>query len=215
MESRAMMALRSFITSGDVEPGARLTEIDLSERLGVGRATLRTVLARLADEGLVVKKPYAGWHVIELDEQAVWEIWTLRGSFESLAGRLVVEHGDAAALDRIAAAHRTLVDACTEGDLNEISRRDFEFHRAVLVGSRNQRLIRHYDVVAHQVRMYIRVSNSEVAADPDDIVEQHRALAAAFAARDADRVFAEAWKHNESEGGRLLARRTALRENAG
>lgn len=77
--------LRDYILSGEVAPGERLTEIALAEQLGVARATLRTALHRLTSEGIVVQTPYTGWHVASLSAQDVWEIWTLRGSLESLA----------------------------------------------------------------------------------------------------------------------------------
>ena len=47
-------------------PGSRLpSESDLSQELGISRATLRTVLAKLAAEGLILRKQGDGTYVNE------------------------------------------------------------------------------------------------------------------------------------------------------
>lgn len=205
LESQAIDALREFIISGEITPGTRVTETELAEQIGVARATVRTVLSRLADEGLVIKVPYTGWHVVQLTPQAVWEIWTLRGGLESLAARLVVQQGRPDVLDRVRHAHGRLAAACARGDVQDISERDFDFHRSIVEGCGNQRLIRQYQLVAQQVRMYIRTSNAHVATGADDILAQHAPIAAAMAGGVPDAAAQAAWLHNEQEGQRLLA----------
>jgi len=90
-ESLAVEALRSHVLSGAVPPGQRLTEINLAERLGISRATLRTALHRLTLEGLVHQIPYTGWEVASLTGHDAWELYTLRSSLEGLAARLAAE----------------------------------------------------------------------------------------------------------------------------
>ena len=56
--------LRDRIRSEHYPPGGRLpSETELSEELGVSRATIRTVLARLAVEGLILRKQGDGTYV--------------------------------------------------------------------------------------------------------------------------------------------------------
>jgi DNA-binding GntR family transcriptional regulator len=54
-EAQATDALREQILRGGARPGSRLTEIGLSQQLGLSRSTIRTALQRLANEGLVVE----------------------------------------------------------------------------------------------------------------------------------------------------------------
>ena len=108
--------LRDYILSGEVEPGGRLTEIALAEQLGVARSTLRMGLQRLAVEGIVVQIPYTGWQVASLSPQDVWEIWTLRGSLESLASRLAAARDEPEVRDRLDRAIEDLLAACQSGD---------------------------------------------------------------------------------------------------
>lgn len=204
VESQTTDNLREFILSGSVQPGARLTEIALADQMGVARATLRTGLQRLAGEGIVVQIPYTGWQVTDLSADDVWELWTLRASLESLAARLAVQRGAAAARVLIEASWENLLAACRRGNMKKIGDCDFALHRTIVEAAGHARLERQYQLVEQQVRLYIATSN-DVAEGPDDIVEQHRPMVEALLAGDAERAGIEAWRHSESEGERLLA----------
>ncbi len=58
---RAQLRLRELILSGEFEPGERMSELPLVERLGVSRTPLRLALAELEHEGLLRERsPGAG-----------------------------------------------------------------------------------------------------------------------------------------------------------
>jgi DNA-binding GntR family transcriptional regulator len=57
--------LKQAITDGTLKPGERLdNELDLTERLGVSRPTVRQAVQRLVDQGLVVRRRGLGTVVI-------------------------------------------------------------------------------------------------------------------------------------------------------
>jgi len=202
-------ALRDYILSGSVAPGARLTEIALAEHMGVARATLRTGLHRLAAEGIVIQTPYVGWQVATLDAHDVWELWTLRGSLEGLAAGLAAQTTDEAAFAAVLQAHDRLEAACAAGRMAEINKADGALHAAIIDAAGHGRLRHQYRLVEQQVRLLIATSNAFASDGPDDIARQHRPLAAALRGRDADRASREALTHNEVEGKRLVAWLTA------
>ena len=75
------------IRSGAYPPGSRMpSESELSEELGVSRATVRTALAKLAANGLIIRKQgdgtYVNAHVQEVSAQA-WNLWDLVQLIES------------------------------------------------------------------------------------------------------------------------------------
>lgn len=198
-------SLREYIVSGEVPPGHRLTEIALSEQLGVARATLRTALLRLTAEGIVVQIPYTGWQVTQLSAHDVWEIWTLRGSLESLASRLAVSRREPEVRAVLETAITTFLEACETGDLATMNTADFALHRAIVDTSGHSRLAAQYHVVEQQVRLFIATSNLRVATGPADILAQHEPLIAALRAGDAEAAAQAAWLHDESEGKRLMS----------
>lgn len=209
-ENQAADSLRNYILSGSVKAGARLTEIALAEQMGIARATLRTGLHRLASEGILVQIPYTGWQVAELTATDVWELWTLRGSLESLAAKLAAESTDPAVRDGISRAYAHLLAACAEGDMRKVNDCDIALHRAIIDGARHSRLQRQYQLVEQQVRLYIITCNTMVHDGPLDIIAQHRPLAEALLAGDAELAAREAWLHNEKEGERFAALLNAM-----
>lgn len=104
------LALRDLILSGEIEPGARLAEISLAERLGVSRTPVRLALQVLEGEGLVVPALNRGYVVRRITIYDVLSGFDVRGTLEGLACRIVAEAG----LKRSDEA--TLMDNIEEGD---------------------------------------------------------------------------------------------------
>jgi GntR family transcriptional regulator len=75
--------LRTRIREGTYAPGDRLpSESDLSGELGVSRATIRTAMAKLASNGLILRKQgdgtYVNEHLQEVNAQGgLWEFGSL------------------------------------------------------------------------------------------------------------------------------------------
>ena len=60
--------LRQAILKGELEPGERLMEIQLAERLGVSRTPIREAIRKLELEGLVLMIPRKGAEVARISE---------------------------------------------------------------------------------------------------------------------------------------------------
>ena len=58
--------LRQAILKGELEPGERLMEIQLAERLGVSRTPIREAIRKLELEGLVLMIPRKGAEVARI-----------------------------------------------------------------------------------------------------------------------------------------------------
>ncbi|MBT4502566.1 MAG: GntR family transcriptional regulator, partial [Gemmatimonadetes bacterium] len=77
LKDRAADTLRTYISSGEIPEGTKLTERDVSELLGISRSPARDALMVLETEGLVVFRS-TGRFVIELTEKDVRDIHMLR-----------------------------------------------------------------------------------------------------------------------------------------
>jgi DNA-binding GntR family transcriptional regulator len=209
-EAQSTANLREHILSGALKPGARLTETPLSEQLGVARATLRMSLHRLASEGIVVQIPYTGWQVVALSAQDIWELWTLRGSLESLASRIVAERMTDGMSTKLNEAMHNLFAACSRRRVHDVNKADFAFHRTIIDLADHARLSEQYRRVEQQVRLYIASTNMFNDDDWTAIAEHHQVLASALMARDPEAAAREAWLHNEIFGKKLISR---MRDN--
>lgn len=177
--------LRAAIAAGELLPNQRLIETELAESLGVGRAAIRTALARLAQENIVERLPNRGARVRRISEKEAVEILEARMALESIAARHAAENAtptDDARLDAIVGemARRT-----SEGEHLAYTETNARFHREIL------RMADH-DTAATLIEN-LRSRNAQQQfrrtlhpTDPALRVEQHRAIAKAIAARDPD-----------------------------
>lgn len=204
-EAQATSILREYILSGALKPGARLTETPLAEQLGIARATLRLGLHRLAAEGLVLQIPYTGWQVIALSPQDIWELWTLRGSLESLASRILAERMTPEKRAILETAMQALAAACRSGRMEAVNEKDFAFHRTIIDLAEHGRLSAQYDRVEQQIRLYIASTNVLNEGDLSILIRDHERLTAALTQGDATRAAKEAWSLSETVGRTLVS----------
>lgn len=90
---RAALGVRDLLYSGAFRPGDRLSEIALSDRLGLSRTPIRAALARLEQEGMVEVIPSGGYAVRTFSEADIIDAIELRGVLEGTAARLAAERG--------------------------------------------------------------------------------------------------------------------------
>jgi GntR family transcriptional regulator of vanillate catabolism len=95
---KVQLKLREMIFSGELQAGARLTELAVVERLGVSRTPIRAALIRLEQEGLLQPWPSGGFAVRTFSESDVADAIELRGTLEGLAARVAAERGVVAAV---------------------------------------------------------------------------------------------------------------------
>jgi len=89
--TNATLGLRELVFDGELAPGERLPEIELSERLGVSRTPLRIALGTLAHEGLLDRLPGGGFVVRSFSRGEVVDAIELRGVLEGTAARFAAE----------------------------------------------------------------------------------------------------------------------------
>jgi len=140
---KAILGVRDLVFSGSIAPGERLSEISVSERLGLSRTPVRAALARLEQEGILEAIPSGGYSVRLFSEADVADAIELRGVLEGTAARLAAERGVAPArLAAIKAIVAQLDDVLAVGpeamDLDAYIALNAEFHDmlASLSGSR-------------------------------------------------------------------------------
>jgi DNA-binding GntR family transcriptional regulator len=85
--------LRSAILTGQLLPGDRLKEVELSNELGVSRPTLREAIYQLIHEGLLVQEPYKGITVAGIDASTISDIAVVRVALETIAAKAIARLG--------------------------------------------------------------------------------------------------------------------------
>ena len=124
-------AVREAIFRGDMAPGSHLSEVDLSEQLGVSRAPIREALLQLEAEGIVELVPNKGAFVRGLSDKEVEEIYTTRALLEGYAAALAADHASTDDIKNIIKAAEKAKQMAGTGDLDKTLDADFNFHRLV------------------------------------------------------------------------------------
>ena len=87
--------IRSAILSGELKPGAKLTEQDLAAEFEVSRTPIREAIRQLEVERLVSRTPFVGVTVTQLRPEEVIELLEIREVLEGLVARLATQNMDA------------------------------------------------------------------------------------------------------------------------
>ncbi len=177
--------LHQAIVNGELLPGERLLEEDLSARLGLGRAAVRMALARLEHDGLVERERHRGARVRRVSEREAVEILEARSALEGVAARhaaLKADDATIAGLRETITEMRRLREA---GDLIGLSNVNARLHAGILAASRHEtakRLTRTLSsqIVRFQYRTVLLPGRS------DRSFAEHSAIVEAIAARDPE-----------------------------
>ncbi|HEU4702860.1 MAG TPA: GntR family transcriptional regulator [Conexibacter sp.] len=157
--------LRAAIDSGRLAPGARLVERQLSTELGVSHIPIREALARLADEGLVERRPRRGSRVRALTAADFDEISGLRVVLE----RYVVVRVQERLTERSEAELRKLVDsmiqAAERGDGMRLFELDRRFHEKLWALAEHQMLTGLVAQLRGRINGFLRAANAALESD--------------------------------------------------
>ena len=82
--------LRKAILNGELEPGERLMETQLGEKLGVSRTPIREAIRKLELEGLVIMVPRKGAQVAQFTGKDIQDVLEVRASLEALAAETFI-----------------------------------------------------------------------------------------------------------------------------
>jgi DNA-binding GntR family transcriptional regulator len=172
---RVAGVLRERIAKGQIAPGSRLIELDISRELGVSRSPVREALLRLAEEGLVEILPYRGAIVVPLDKARLAELLEFRLALEHFALERLVDKGDRAEIARLREHVKTLRDAIGRGDRDATIDADLAMHREMIAMAGNALVERSYESILMQIRLYIDVTSAQYQR-AEDLATEHEAF---------------------------------------
>ncbi len=132
--------IRDLIIEGRLEPGSRIDETQLIDRLGVSRTPFREALRTLAAEGLIVIRPSRGATVRKLSPEEVHSMLEVLGSLEMLAGRLVCERASDGEIASLLRLHDRMIDLYEKRDRLPYYKLNQEFHTRLAALSGNPTL---------------------------------------------------------------------------
>lgn len=175
--------LRTLIIEGELAPGARLNERELSERLGVSRTPLREAFRMLAADGLLVQLPNRGAQVVALSPQDVRHAFEVMAALEGLSGELAAARVTDADVAALRALQAEMEAAHARHDLPAYYRVNRTIHERVNAIAGNPILTQTFKTLNTRLHA-LRFRSNLVRAKWDQAVAEHREMIEALAARD-------------------------------
>jgi len=195
--------LREAITRGRLTPNERLIEADLAGQYRVNRAHIRTALAMLDQEGLVVRERNRGARVRAISDAEALEIAGTRLVIETMVARQAAERIDAATRKALRAVEADMRAAVTAEDYGRFSECNAALHREIQRIAGNATATRILDTLkSHLVRLQYRVIL--LPGRPQSSLAEHRAVIDAICKGDGAAAEKAMRRHMESFT-RLLA----------
>ena len=210
-DSRAGQAyetLRREIVACRIAPGARLTEAELTDRFGFGKASLRIALQRLIAEGLVSSIPRQGYLVAPITRRDVEEVFDLRLALEPLAARAAAGRIDRTRLEELERACRMPRDGAVEDQIDRFLQANRDFHMAIAAASGNRRLCRMLSELLDEMSRLVALGFGVHRVRPN-IDDDHERLIAHLADGDGEAAARIARRHVETFRDMTLEKVTA------
>lgn len=146
--------LRQAILKGELEPGERLMEIQLAERLGVSRTPIREAIRKLELEGLVLMIPRKGAEVARISESNLRDVLEVRRTLEELAVDLACQRMTPEEMEELKQTETQFAQAVREGDAMQIAQTDERYHEIIYNSTKNEKLVQILNNLREQMYRY-------------------------------------------------------------
>lgn len=146
--------LRQAILKGELEPGERLMEIQLADRLGVSRTPIREAIRKLELEGLVLMIPRKGAEVAKISEKSLRDVLEIRRALDALAIELCIERMSEEDIQSLTDAQEVFRQSVENSEPMTIAENDEHFHDVIYNSTNNQRLVQMLNNLREQMYRY-------------------------------------------------------------
>ena len=197
--------LHEKIISGIYKPGDWLRQDDIATQLGVSMTPVREGLDLLVSAGLAERVPYRGVQVREMSTKDVVEAYGLRLVLEAIiaqeAARNITD-------EQVQALERMLKEMKKHDTLKEMPderKLSCEFHAAIAAASKNELLIKLYEIVTNAFPDWLLYEalfrNPDLLADSTaNTLKEHIAVVEALKKRDGTKAAQKSIEHVMDSG---------------
>lgn len=206
LRQEVVQTLRMKILNGELKPGERLVEQELSDALGVSRGPIRESLRQMEQEGLVEYTRNIGCSVKQFSDLDTFEVYLIRGTLEILAAKLCngcLSSESEAKMKEILCKMQDVED---EDFFNNSIKYDNEFHDIVVSQSGMKRLHDIWSSMSPTNLVIFYAENADKGTAATRQYDIHKVLLDAYMTKDIKIISSALMEHY------LLTTRRRLKE---
>ncbi|MGJ8605336.1 MAG: GntR family transcriptional regulator [Marivita sp.] len=186
--------LQNEILSLQLRPGDKISEAEIAARFGVSRQPVRDAFSRLANLDLLLIRPQRATEVKRFSMREIEKSRFVRASVEKEVLRRAAQFCDAVGAAELDIAIAKQVDLLNRRDFGAFGAMDYDFHKRLC---RIARADFAFDVIMSEKSKVDRLCMLSLSKEDrmPELVEDHRQIAEAVKAHDADTAVAAGVLH--------------------
>lgn len=205
LREQVVEQIRTAIIEGRLQPNDHITEMTLTEQLGVSRTPVREALILLEREGLVISAPNRGCFVRAFNRHDIGEIFSMRTALENFAGEVIIERLTRKDYDYLRAMIEEQRQSIEADDFKKVRSIDMAFHRFLVMQSGHAMLVRSWTEIVAQIAALLHMRRKAMPEYDEYLaIRDHQAIVDAYASRDLERLKALNQQINQRVAGECL-----------
>lgn len=181
----AYSQLEQWIIDGTLQPGEKLTDIELAQALNLSRTPIREALQLLEMVGFVKMYPGKATTVTEVNKEDIKHLLPPLAVLQALAGELAVPNITEEQIERLEEANRRFAKAIEEKNSFNALKIDEEFHRIIIEAAQNPYITIMLSRLQSHVRRQFFHHSLELSEASRN---EHDQIIQAFKDKDVDRL---------------------------
>ncbi|MGI5836371.1 MAG: GntR family transcriptional regulator [Chloroflexota bacterium] len=177
LAERAYRLIKQSIIRCELVPGSQVTEVQMVNMYGLGRAAVRSALKRLYQEGLVRPIARRGYWIAPVTIKQVYDLYEIRLMLEPAAVKLACERLSASELKQLEELSKAKYQIDDEESITGFLSANNEFHLRIVRAANNPRLAQILEALLDEMTRYfhlgLRLRNRamEMLAEHDQLVK--------------------------------------------
>ena len=204
--------LYDTIIKGKLNPGDRVSEIWLVEKLKISRAPIREALRQLSREGLIEYKPQIGNYVSALSSKQIFDTYVTRGVLEGFAASAASESFEESDFVKLEKLIAKMVDSAKQHQDMNLSNFDKQFHEYIFRKSNNFQLIEFAKILSVLLHVIFCKYWTKVYK-PEQIESRHKFIVDSIRQKDKQLIEACIRRHYEETGKYMSQFGSDIKEN--
>jgi phosphonate utilization transcriptional regulator len=185
LTSVVQQEIERAILQGEYEPGSKLIEATLAEKMGVSRGPVREAFRMLEEAGLVRNEKNRGVFVRDIPIGEAVEIFDLRASMDELVGRKLATSITPAQLKEVKALVDGMEKAVKANDARTYHMLNLKFHDRLVEIAGNSKLTGFYRKLIKELSLFRRLNLADGWLLPISASE-HRQIIKAITSGDPE-----------------------------